>query len=138
WRAQTTSFERIAAYSSSSGTIIGAAGPERVPGLSASWDLFALLGELPAKGSPFIEAQDKPGANDVIIISDTMWERRFGRDPGIIGRGITLSGKAVTIVGVMPPGFYFPNRTVEFWQPIAINPANATRGAHFLGVIART
>ncbi len=66
-----------------------------------------------------------------------MWQRRFGGDPAVLGRSVTLSGTPVTIVGVMPAGFYFP-RDAEFWRPLALNPAKATRGGHFLAVIART
>jgi putative ABC transport system permease protein len=73
----------------------------------------------------------------VIVISHGMWQRRFGGDPGILGRSVPLSGSPVTIVGVMPPDFYFPNREPEFWRPIALDPSKATRGGHFLGVIAR-
>ena len=55
----------------------------------------------------------------------------------MLGRTLTLSGEPVTIVGVMPPDFFFPSREIELWRPIALNPANATRGGHFLAVIAR-
>ena len=73
----------------------------------------------------------------VIVISHGFWQRRFGADPTAVGRSINFNGGPATIVGIMPAGFYFPSRTAEFWQPIALDPANAPRGAHFLGVIAR-
>jgi putative ABC transport system permease protein len=88
-------------------------------------------------GRTFTEAEDAPGKNGVIVLSYGMWQRRFGGDPGVLGRGLTLGNEPVTIIGVMPAGFYFPSRDTEFWRPIALNPANATRGGHFLGVIAR-
>ena len=66
-----------------------------------------------------------------------MWQHRFAGDPGVLGRTLTLSGEPVTIVGVMPPDFFFPSREIELWRPIALSPANATRGGHFLAVIAR-
>jgi putative ABC transport system permease protein len=66
-----------------------------------------------------------------------MWQRRFGGDPQILGRTITLSGEPSTVIGVIPEDFYFPNRTTEFWRPLGLNPANATRGGHFLTTIAR-
>ena len=66
-----------------------------------------------------------------------MWQQRFGGEASVVGRSITLNGAPVTIVGVMPQDFYFPNRTAEFWRPVALNPANASRGAHFLGVVGR-
>jgi putative ABC transport system permease protein len=66
-----------------------------------------------------------------------MWQRRFGADPGVLGRSVPLSGGPVTIVGVMPAGFHFPARDTEYWRPMALNPTNASRGGHFLSVIAR-
>ena len=69
--------------------------------------------------------------------SHGMWQRRFGADPNVLGRSISLSGAPVTIVGVMPEGFFFPYRETEFWRPIGLDTANARRGSHFLEVIAR-
>jgi putative ABC transport system permease protein len=137
WRAQSSSFERIATYSGTSGTFAWSDGPERLQGASVSWDLFELLKVPPVVGTSFTADQDKPGANNVILISHGLWERRFGSDPAIAGKPVTLNGTAVTIAGVMPAGFFYPSRQAEFWRPIALNPANATRGGHFLGVIAR-
>ena len=137
WRQQNQVFERIAAYSPTSATLVREEGPERIQGDLVSWDLFQTLGAAPALGSSFTAGQDKPGANDVVVISDAMWRQEFGADPGLVGRALNLNGAPVTVIGVMPAGFYFPTRTAQFWRPIAINPANATRGGHFLGVVAR-
>ena len=137
WRTQNKSFERIAAYSGTSGTLIWDDGPERVQGASVSWDLMELLKVRPALGPGFEEKHDRPGGNDVLILSHGLWLRRFGGDPAVIGTSINFSGTPATIVGVMPEGFYFPSRTAEFWRPIAINPSDPPRGAHFLGVVAR-
>lgn len=138
WRQQNTSFEHIAAYQNSNGTLVWDDGPERVLGVAVSWNLFELLKVAPVTGSGFVADQDRPGASDVIVLSHGLWQRRFGSDPSIVGKTITLSGTPVTVLGVMPAGFYFPARTTEFWQPIALNTADATRGGHYLGVIART
>ena len=137
WRQQNTVFERIAAYAGGTDTFIGSDGPERLTMASVSWDLFELLRVPPALGRGFRADEDLPKQNNVIVLSHGMWQRRFGGDPSVLGRTISLSGAPVTIVGVMPAGFYFPNRQAEYWRPIGFNPANATRGGHFLGVIAR-
>ncbi|HUF47245.1 MAG TPA: ABC transporter permease [Vicinamibacterales bacterium] len=137
WREQGTSFEHIAAFGGTSGTHVGDDGPERLTGAAVSWDLFELLGVRPALGSGFTADQDVPGANTVIVLSHRLWQRRFGGDASIVGRAVTLDGVALTVVGIAPESFVFPATTTEFWRPIAINPANATRGGHFLGVIAR-
>ena len=79
----------------------------------------------------------RPGKNNVVVLSHGMWQRRFGGDRDVLGRSVTLNGAPATIVGVMPPGFDFPARQPEYWPPIALNPANATRGGHFLAVVAR-
>jgi putative ABC transport system permease protein len=138
WRRQNTVFERIAAYNGGSATFTEGGSAERITSASVSWDLFELLQVSPALGRGFRQEEDAPGKNNVIVLSYGMWQRRFGSDPNVLGRSVTLSGVPVTIVGVMPQGFYFASRTTEFWQPVALNPANASRGGHFLAVIART
>lgn len=137
WRTQNTVFERITAHSGASATFAWPDGPERVQGATVSWDLFELLRVPPALGSGFTADQDRPGSNNVIVLSYALWQRRFNSDPGVVGRAVTVNGDSLTILGVMPADFYYPTRTTDFWRPIAINPANATRGGHFLGVVAR-
>jgi putative ABC transport system permease protein len=137
WRQQTGAFARLAAYTGGSATFVQNDNPERVPNAVASWDLFELLGIKPSLGRGFRADEDAPGKNTVIVISYGMWQRRFGADPNVLGRSVTVNGVPVTVVGVMPPEFYFPTRETEFWQPIALNAANASRGGHFLGVVAR-
>ena len=137
WRAQNSTLERVAAYGGTSATFAWPDGPERLQGATVSWDLFEMLGIVPVVGTGFTADQDKPGANNVILLSHGLWERRFGSDRAVAGKPITINGTAMTVAGVMPAGFYYPNRQAEFWRPIALNPANATRGGHFLGVVAR-
>ena len=137
WRQQNSVFERLAAFTAGSATFSDAAGPERVTNASVSWDLIALLGVQPMMGRGFNADEDTQGKNAVIVLSHAMWQRRFGSDPGVLGRSVTLNRAPFTVIGVMPPGFYFPNRDVEYWTPLALNTANASRGGHFLGTIGR-
>ena len=137
WKRQATVFERMAAISGGRATFAGAEGPEQVPGASVSAELFDLLRVQPMLGRTFTPSEDAPGRNSVAVLSHATWQRRFGADPGVLGRTISVNDQPVTIIGVMPPDFSFPARTTEFWVPIALNPANATRGGHFLAVIAR-
>ncbi len=137
WRQQNTVFERIAAYAGGGATLTDASGAERLSNAEVSWDVFELLQVRPALGRGFRAEEDTPGKDNVIVLSHRMWQRRFAADPNVLGKPVTLNGAPSTIVGVMPPGFYFPSRQVEYWTPIAIDPANASRGAHFLGVLAR-
>jgi putative ABC transport system permease protein len=138
WRQQNSVFEHIAAYNTGSTTIAGTEGPERVPSAAVSWDLFELLKVKPVLGRTFTAQEGTPVTQTVAIISYGAWQRRFGGDRSVLERPVTLNGSSSTIIGVMPPDFYFPSRTTEIWTPLAFNPANATRGGHFLGVIART
>jgi putative ABC transport system permease protein len=137
WRQQNDVFERIATFQSGSATLMFGDNAERVPNANVSWDIFELLGTAPFMGRGFRADEDTPGKNAVIVISYGMWQRRFGGDPNILGRSVGVNGTPTTVVGVMPPPFYFPSREAEFWQPIAINPTKATRGGHFLAVIGR-
>jgi putative ABC transport system permease protein len=137
WRQQNSVFEHIAAYSAGSVTLAGTEGPERVPSAAVSWDLFPLLKVDPVLGRTFTEEEGQPVPQTVAIVSYGAWQRRFGGDPSVLSKAVTLNGRPTTIVGVMPPGFYYPSRTTEIWTPLAFNPANATRGGHFIGVVAR-
>jgi putative ABC transport system permease protein len=136
WRQQNTVFERIAAFNSTGATLNANDGPQRINGGLVSWDTFELLGVSPALGRSFRAEEDAPGKDSVIVLSHGMWQRRFDGDPNVLGRSITLNGAPVTVIGVMPAGFAFVGES-EFWRPLAINPAKASRGAHFLAVIAR-
>jgi putative ABC transport system permease protein len=137
WRQQNGTFAQMAAYTNGSATFVQNDNPERVVNASTSWDIFELLGVRPSLGRGFRAEEDAPGKNTVIVISYGMWQRRFGADPNVLGRSVTVNGVPVTVVGVMPAEFYFPNRDTEFWQPIALNTAKPSRGGHFLGVVAR-
>lgn len=135
WRQQNTVFERIVAVNQSGATFNAGSGPERITGLLVSWDFFDALKVAPAQGRTFRAEEDTPGKDAVVVVSHTMWEQRLGSDPSVLGRSITLNGLPMTIVGVMPADFSYDG--AEFWRPLALNPANASRGGHFLLVIAR-
>jgi putative ABC transport system permease protein len=137
WRNQNKTFEHIAAFNTGSATLIDASGPERVTTAAVSWDVFELLDVAPAVGRGFRQEEDAPGGNKIAVLSHGTWLRRFGGDPNILGRAISLNGTPFTVIGVMPSGFYFPSRQTELWTPLALDAAKASRGAHFLGVIGR-
>jgi hypothetical protein len=127
WRTQNTVFERIATYSGGSATFAAAEGPERIPNAAVSWDIFELLKVSPVLGRGFSEDEDAPGKANVIVLSHGTWQRRFGADPGVLGRTVTVSGAPMTIIGVMPPGFYFPSRDAEFWTRSAWRSSTRSR-----------
>jgi predicted permease len=140
WQKEATSFTGMAAMIESSFNLTGVGEPERVEGRRVSANLFQLLGVSARLGRTFVPEDDKPGTH-VALLSHSLWQRRFGSDPGVIGRALSLNGESYTVVGVMPPLVQLPgfdNRNDQLWVPIAF-PAEeaAQRGNHFLEVIAR-
>lgn len=101
-------FASSAVFEVESAALTGHATPERVTGLHTSAELFRVLGVHPALGSDFQPDADAVGSPNVVIISDALWRRRFGGDPTVIGRAITLDGEPWTVIGIMPAGFAFP------------------------------
>jgi len=137
WRDQNHVFESIAAMADISFNLTGTGDPERIDGQRVSTSFFPLLGVEPQLGRAFRPEEDKPGANQVAVMSYGLWQRRFGADPGIIGKPISLNGKSFIVVGVMPRSFQFP-RNNQLWIPIAFDAKEAgNRGAHYLQVVAR-
>ncbi|HEY3581020.1 MAG TPA: ABC transporter permease, partial [Pyrinomonadaceae bacterium] len=130
WHDKQTSFEDLGAYTNDSFNLTGLGEPERISSAQVTASLFNTLGVQPVRGRVFADAEDKPGANNVAIVSEGFWQRRFGRDEAIIGKSLTLNDKPYTIVGVMPAGFRFPG-DFEIWLPLALDPANEFHGDYF-------
>ena len=142
-RAQSGSFERLAAFRDRNFTLTGSDEPARLKGVVASADLLALLGVSPSLGRSFRTEEDNAGAS-VVILSHGLWRRRFNSDPQVIGRNITLDDRSLTVVGVAPAGFQFPiaAEPVDLWTTIAHDatgndPMTAQRGLAYLSVIGR-
>ncbi|HSE98825.1 MAG TPA: ABC transporter permease [Blastocatellia bacterium] len=108
WREHSQSFEALACYSSyggAHGNLAGGNEAEFARGLRVSQDFFRVLGVYPSLGRAFTIEEDTPGAERVAILSDELWRRRFGEDPGVVGRTVTLNDRPVMVVGIMPPQF---------------------------------
>jgi predicted permease len=140
-RAQNTVFEKMAAYHFTNRNLTEhGQTAERLLSLAATADFFPLLGVAPAHGRVFKPEEFEPGTDNVIVLSDRLWSRRFGSDPNVVGRKIQLDGKTVEIAGVMPPGFEHPILwgPVDIWQPLAFTPERkTTRGSNFLSSFGR-
>ena len=138
WRAQNQVFEQMAAWTGWGANLTDGGEPERIQGAAVTWDLFPLLRVKPLLGRTFLSEEGRPNNNLFVIISHGFWQRRYGGSPDIVGQTITLNGAGVTVIGVMPPDFQFPNKDTEIWVPMWFDPADpGNRGGHFLGVIAR-
>ena len=138
WREQNTVFESIGAYRWNTFNLTGTDSPEQLLGNRATASLFRTLGVKPLVGRTFTEEEDAAGAARTVVLSYGLWQRRFGGDPAVVGKQITLDAESHTVVGVMPQAFEFPNASVELWTPLALDARGAARrGAHYLYTRAR-
>jgi len=92
------------------------ASPAEVQGVRVPVDFFRVMGAKPALGRAFLAEEDRPGGNAVAVISNALWQNRFGSDPAAVGQTVTVDGSATSIVGIMPAGFNFPDG-IEIWMP---------------------
>src|SRR5262245_38095346 len=132
-RQQSGSFSEIAAATSLWLFVLsGGAEPEQIEGQYVSASLFPMLGVAPQQGRVFLPEEDQPSGAPAAIISDSLWRRYFGGDPGVVGKTLKLNGNQFKIVGVMPAGFQFLEK-VDLWVPAARNAlVNSSRYVRFL------
>jgi putative ABC transport system permease protein len=128
WQAENHVFEGIALVRNIANfNLTGDGEPERLFGARISANLFSVLGVTPAIGRGFTEDEDEIGNDRRVILSDGLWRRRFGADPSIVGREISLSGVPHLVVGVMGSNFQYPGREFQVWTPLTINPDELSR-----------
>jgi putative ABC transport system permease protein len=136
WKARAASFQSMAAYAESRYVVSGGSGPERLGGAAVSANLFPTLGVRPALGRGLTADDDRAGALPVVLISDIVWKRRLASDPMVVGRVLRVNGVDRTIVGVMPPGFGFPE-VARLWIPLAPETREWKRSDRSLTAIGR-
>ena len=141
WRKQTRGFEDMAAWRYWQFNLTGEKGelPELVGARGGSWNLFPLLGVNAAIGRTFTESEDRPDGT-AVMLSWSLFERRFGGDATVVGRQIHLDGKPYTVVGILPKWFTWPDAKVQLWVPYAsgLPPDLLTHhDFHFTRVVAR-
>ena len=136
WRDENHVFEQMSAVTLSFGVnLTGAGDPAQVRAQMVNAEFFPVLGVNPEVGRPFSKAEDHSDA-DVVVISHRLWQQRLeGAD--VVGHSINLNGRAQTVVGVMPPGFYFLDRTVDVWYPIGFTAESRTPRGRSLIPVAR-
>jgi putative ABC transport system permease protein len=148
WRSRNHVFEGLSAFRQDDFTLTGRAEAIHVTGGVVSANMFSLLGVAPTLGRGFITEEDMPvSTGSPVILSHSLWQERFGSDPNVLGKSLTLSGQPFTVVGVMPQGFQFPVRStpIDLWTTIALDarsvngtpPMTSQRGVSYLDVIAR-
>ena len=140
FQARSQGFDEMGAIFSQSSVLTVGETPERVDTAAVSPAVFEILGMPAAIGRSFAPDEDQPDKNRVVILSAGLWERRFGRDPNILGKTLLLDGAAYTIIGVARSGFRVPESQSELWIPYTPAPDDllpARRGNRFLNVIGR-
>ena len=140
WRSQAEVFEGVAALNYANVNLTGVAEPERIQGAVVSANLFSVLGVQPLSGRGFQEEEENPASPRTVILSHGLWQRRFGSDPELIGKTLTLNSNPVTVIGIMPPAFdlEFPiTRQIDLWLPMRIASSNTDRQSHYLYVVGR-
>ena len=139
WRDQNNVFEQVVAYSDWNFNLTGSGEPERIRSAIVSPAFFSALGIKPIRGRGFLAGEDQTGKDLVIVISESLWERRFNSDPNIVGSTLKLDDKSFTVVGVIARGVQSPllSDEIELWAPVSHGVAFTNRRGHYLNVFAR-
>jgi putative ABC transport system permease protein len=143
YRRGVPALSDLAAYTTGSVNLTGGGSPERVPSGVVTGNVFRALGVGAVVGRTFGAAEDRPGHDDVVVLSWGLWQRRFGGDASVVGTTIQVDGRPRLVLGVLPRGFRLPidfqtDRPSELWTPLALNPDSlGGRGSHYLYAVAR-
>jgi putative ABC transport system permease protein len=116
WRAQNTVFEHLAAIKVTTANLALSDQAERIDLAQTNANFFDVFGINPQYGRLFIPGDEQAGHAPVVVVSHALWQRRFGGDPSLVGKPITLDGTNYSVIGIAPPGFQYPNKT-ELWLP---------------------
>jgi predicted permease len=140
WRDQSRSFEAMGAAEYWGGNLTGGDSPEHLIGLQVTQNLLPMLGIEPLLGRVFLPGEDRKGSEHEVVLSYRLWQRRFNRNPGVLGKTITLDNQSYVVVGVMPREFKFAPlwaTRAELWTPMAFGDRIHNRGGNSLRVFAR-
>jgi putative ABC transport system permease protein len=148
WRKADTAFSAVAALQTGGWNLTGNGEPERVGGARVSANFFDFLGVPPALGRGFATQEETPGADNVVVISDALWRRRYGADPNLVGRTIELNGQNHLVVGIADPSLLVPTGTqfhstlgfaprIDIWKPIAPTRAELEEENWNTGLLVR-
>ena len=141
-KARQRSFATLGAFAWGGGTYIGTGDPVQLAGLRVDATAFQTLGVKPFLGRTFVAGEDSAGANPTLVLGFAAWRRVFGGDSAIVGKTVNLSGRTRTVIGVLPPLFFFPTvAEAEIFAPLDLTPilrdVNRARKFHNLGLVGR-
>jgi len=138
------SFSGFSPFVTENFNLTGRGDPELLPAARVAWNFFAVLGVRPVVGRAFQREEDRPGARPVVIISDSLWKRRFGADPSAVGQTLALDSVESTIIGVLPVDFEFAplGRSTDIWstrtfETNSVSVQQSRAGATYLIAVAR-
>ena len=139
WQRESKTLHGFAAYRSLAGTMTGVGDPMRIRRHQVSSEFFPLLGVKPLLGRTLTDADDRPKAPRVVVLSHRLWESRFGGDPKVVGRAIKINDLPAEVVGVMPAGFRFLYQDIDMWGPLQLDRNQDWRhtAGRFMNVVAR-
>jgi putative ABC transport system permease protein len=137
WRDRNKTFQGMAGVTSDTYNLTGRGEPVEIRAASVSPNFFQLVGVNPVRGRGFTAEEEQPGRDRIAILSHSLWQRHFGGASEILNKTISLSGEPNVVVGIMPPGFQFPEKT-ELWKPLAPDERmRGARGAFWLPIVGR-
>ncbi|HKW00574.1 MAG TPA: ABC transporter permease [Vicinamibacterales bacterium] len=136
WKEQAHSFDALGAVGFASFNLTGTGEPEQLTGGTLTPSIFPLLGVSPVAGRSFLDGEDRPGAEPVAMISESLWRRRFGADPKVVGGQVTLNGTNRTVVGVVPSSVALLSPG-DVWVPLPVDPARQNRLNHVILAVGR-
>jgi putative ABC transport system permease protein len=139
WKTQNSVFQNMSVFAEGPSAFAEAGRVEELQEQYMSAGLLPMLGIRPWRGRFFTAAEDLPHAPNVALISYRIWQSWFGGEENVIGRQVQIRSKPATIIGVMPPGFYFRNREIDLWEPLGLEPARDYRrnSGRYLMSVAR-
>jgi len=144
WQERTTAFERMAPFYDYRVNLTGSGAPEEIVGMDVTPDFFPTLGIAPVLGRAFTADEGPEGHDAVVVLSHGLWQRRFAGDPAIVGQTLQINGRAITVVGVMPPDMRLflrknslAGKAAEMWMPFAFTEAHRNPRGRYMSAIAR-
>ena len=139
WRQQSQSFQQISALWQVEANLTGGDQPERLSGAQVCAGFFDLLRVRPVLGRTFLAEEERPGHEQVVVLGHALWQRCFGAKTALLGQTISLDGRPYTVIGVLPEGFQFLSRDIEYWTPFGWGSAwwHQSRDNNRLRVFAR-
>ncbi|NIP59115.1 MAG: FtsX-like permease family protein, partial [Gemmatimonadetes bacterium] len=137
WGERSDALAAVSIHDDRRVALTGGDRPEFVDAIYATANVFDVVGVEPVLGRGFVPEDNREGAEGVTVLTHDFWRARFGGDPGVLGRTLTLNDDPYTVVGVLPEGFYYTDEFADLFIPWRVDPATARRGNHSMEAVGR-